>query len=176
MEKSKPQSKYTQSNSKEWIINKNSDKAWSCYQQWQEFCWLLWGQGLPLMTPDNVKRKGSWELFLHFTVLGMLYIPFLHWVAWKRIMFSAKNCPRVCLETISDLWINDYVQIVHWYLQSLSPLVSTMCRIFRFFSAEKELNWQLYIWFVPDKNLLEFATWLLSFGTLRACISHCIKD
>lgn len=76
MEKSKPLSKYTQSHSKEWIINKNSDKAWSCYQQWQEFCWLLWGQGLPLMTPDNVERKGSWELFLHFTVLGMLSIPF----------------------------------------------------------------------------------------------------
>lgn len=55
-------------------------------------------------------------------------------------------------------------------------LVSIMCRILCFFSTEKELNWQLYIWFVLDKNLLEFTMWLLSFGILCACISYCIKD
>lgn len=139
---------------------------------------LLTSVGSGLASHDYRQRREKRQLkaiFAFCSPWDALY-PFLMQSCLKEDHVKCQELPQCLLG--NSFWSLNKWLVANSAVVSIVfiTLVSIMCRFLCFFSTVKELNWQPYIWFVLDKNILEFTMWLLSFGILCVWINHCIKD
>lgn len=91
-------------------------------------------------------------IFAFHSLQDALY-PFLMQSCLKEDHVKCRELPQCVLG--NSLWSLNKLLVANSALISVVfiTVVSVMCRVLCVFSTERELNWQLYIWVMLDKNL-----------------------